>query len=380
MTLQERRYDLDWLRVIAIVLLHFFHAAMPFAADSEWHLKNHETSNLMMECNYFLSKWRMPLLFFISGIGTVFVLNQYSAKQYIWQRTKRLLVPLAFGMLVVVPPQIYFERIFSGTHYASYFEFYPSIFTTGPYPSGNLSWHHLWFIVYLFVYSVIGVPIFLFLKSNAGKKLIDIFAKTPNGLGLYGLGFILYLASLLYFWFPSETHALVDDWAGFTKYFLYFLFGYFIGIHPLIWSEIETSRRQHLKWAFFSIVVINTVRWNDIEPEWGWNVPNLLFLALKVFNAWFWVLALLGYGKKYLNFTNKYLPIANEAIYPFYVLHQTFIVIVAYYVLQVNESILSKYLFLTFVSFVLSMGCYAFLIKPYRIPRALFGMKKRKGK
>lgn len=380
MNLQERRYDLDWLRVMAIVLLHFFHAAMPFAADSEWHLKNNETSNLMMECNYFLSKWRMPLLFFISGIGTVFVLNQYSVKQYIWQRTKRLLVPLAFGMLVVVPPQIYFERIFSGTHYASYFEFYPSIFTTGPYPSGNLSWHHLWFILYLFVYSAIGVPIFLFLKSNTGKKLIDIFAKTPNGLGLYGFGFILYLASFLYFWFPSETHALVDDWAGFTKYFLYFLFGYFIGIHPLIWSKIETSRRQHLKWAFFSIVVINVVRWNNIEPEWGWNVPNLLFLALKVFNAWFWVLALLGYGKKYLNFTNKYLPIANGAIYPFYVLHQTFIVMVAYYVIQVSESIISKYLFLTFVSFVLSVGFYAFLIEPYRIPRALFGMKKRKEK
>lgn len=376
--MQERRYDLDWLRVIAIVLLHFFHAAMPFATDSEWHLKNNETSNLMMECNYFLSKWRMPLLFFISGIGTVFVLNQYSAKQYIRQRIKRLLVPLAFGMLIVVPPQVYFERIFSGTHYASYFEFYPSIFTTGPYPSGNLSWHHLWFIVYLFVYSVIGVPIFLFLKSNTGKKLIDIFAKTPNGLGLYGLGFILYFASFLYFWFPSETHALVDDWAGFTKYFLYFLFGYFIGIHPLIWSEIETNRRQYLKWAFFSIVIINVVRWNDIEPTWGWNVPNLLFLALKVFNAWFWVLALLGYGKKYLNFTNKYLPIANDAIYPFYVLHQTFIVMVAYYVIQVSESIISKYLFLTFVSFVLSVGFYAFLIEPYRITRVLFGMKKRK--
>lgn len=373
--MNERRYDLDWLRVIAILLLHLFHSAMPFVAEDDWHIKNIETSNLLMECNYFLSKWRMPLLFFISGIGTKFVLSQFTPNQYLRQRTKRLFIPLLFGMLLIIPPQVYFERIFSGLQYASYFEFYPSIFSTGAYPKGNLSWHHLWFISYLFVYSILAVLLFLVLKSTYGRKVGEFVTRIPKGFGLYGLGLMLYGASFLNFWFPEQTHALINDWAAFTHYFLYFIFGYLIGINPALWSEIESNRRLNLKLAFFSIVMINFFRWNDIEPAWGLNLPNLLFMALQVFNAWLWVLAILGYGKKYLNFKNRCLSYANEGIYPFFILHQTFIVIIAYYVVQVDESIISKYLFLTFVSFILSMAVYEFLIKPYKWVRLLFGMK-----
>ena len=80
--MEARRYDLDWLRVIAILLLHLFHCAMPFIAEWDWHIKNKETSYLILEANYFLSRWRMPILFFISGIGTVFVLNLKSPDSF----------------------------------------------------------------------------------------------------------------------------------------------------------------------------------------------------------------------------------------------------------------------------------------------------------
>lgn len=320
----------------------------------------------------------MPILFFISGIGTVFVLNRFNASHYIKQRTKRLLVPIFFGMLVVVPPQIYFERSFSGVSYTSFFDFFPSIFTTGPYPKGNLSWHHLWFIVYLFVYSLLFIPLYWFFNSELGKKIVELVANIPKAFGLYSLGLLLYIASFLYFWFPEETHALVNDWAGFTRYFLFFVFGGFIGTNITFWSTIENNRKLHLKLAFFSILLINVLRWNDIEPEWDWNLPNVLYLLLKVYNTWFWVLAILGYGKKYLNIKTKCLDYANEAIYPFYILHQTFIVMITYYVVQVtNESILNKYVFITCVSFVLTMGVYELLIKPYNSIRLLFGMKAK---
>lgn len=377
--METRRYDLDWIRVLAILLLHFFHAAMPFVADWGWHIKNPETSNLFLEFNYFLSKWRMPVLFFISGIGTVYVLRQFSGRYYIWQRTKRLLLPLLFGMLVVVPPQVYFERIYDGAAFSSYFDFYPSIFTTGPYPKGNLSWHHLWFVLYLFVYSLMFVPIYGWLRSKTGQGVLHAVASLPKGWGLMGMGGLLCVGSLLYFRFPEETHALVDDWAGFTRYLLYFLLGGCVGTHTPFWHSIEGRRRIHLKLAFFSIIAIHVLRWNDWEPTWGWNIPNLLWLVLQVFNGWFWVLAILGYGKRYLNRRSRFLDYANEAIYPFYILHQTFIVMIAYYVVQVQqESILNKYLFLTLVSFVLSMGVYAFLIKPYNAMRLLFGMKPKR--
>lgn len=112
--MNERRYDLDFLRVFAIILLHFFHSAMPFVAEWGWHIKNPQLSNLLMEVNFFLSRWRMPLLFFISGVGTTFVLSRMSAGNYTIQRLKRLLVPLVFGIFIIVPPQVYMERIFFG--------------------------------------------------------------------------------------------------------------------------------------------------------------------------------------------------------------------------------------------------------------------------
>lgn len=373
--MNERRYDLDWLRVLAILLLHLFHCAMPFVSEWDWHIKNKETSNLLLECNFFLSRWRMPILFLISGIGTIFVVNRLSVRQYISQRAKRLLVPLVFGMLIIVPPQVYYERIFKGEKYTSFFEFYPSIFTTGVYPEGNLSWHHLWFIAYLFVYSIIAVPVVLFLKSEKGKNLIAFTANTTQRYGMYGFACILFGASFLYFWFPNETHAFAGDWAGFTKYFLYFLFGCFIGTNPMFWKHMEDNRRRNLKIAFFSILLINYFRWNNVEPDWGMTGRNILFFALLTVSAWIWVITFLGYAKKYLNFNNKILQLANEAIYPFYILHQTIIVIIAYYIVQVNESIISKYLFLTIVSFGLSVGLYVFCVKPYNVIRVLFGMK-----
>ena len=373
--MQERRYDLDWLRVIAILLLHLFHCAMPFIAEWDWHLKNKETSYLVLECNYFLSRWRMPILFLISGIGTVFVLNQKSIIHFIWQRTKRLLIPLLFGMLIIVPAQVYFERIYKGADYSSYFDFYPSIFTTTVYPEGNLSWHHLWFIAYLFVYSLLAIPLVLFFKSRHGIAMTKKVAAFSNKVGMIGFGIILVIASLLYFWYPNETHAFVNDWAGFTKYFLYFIFGAFIGINPVFWKNLENNRKLNLKVAFFSTLFINYLRWNDHEPTWSIDVSNAMFLSLLTLSAWFWVISFLGYAKKYLNFSNKFLKFSNEAIYPFYILHQTFIVVIAYYVIQTEDDILGKYLFLTFVSFVLSFGFYVFLIKPYKLTRFLFGMK-----
>jgi peptidoglycan/LPS O-acetylase OafA/YrhL len=146
-------------------------------------------------------------------------------------------------------------------------------------------------------------------------------------------------------------------------------------VKAIFWKNLENNRQLNLKLAFFSTIIINYLRWNDKEPDWAMTTPNILFLGLLALGAWFWVIALLGYGKKYLNFNNKFLQFSNEAIYPFYILHQTFIVIIAYYIIQTQEDIISKYLFLTAITFILSIGFYVFLIKPYKVTRFLFGMK-----
>lgn len=376
--MQERRYDLDWLRVFAIILLHFFHSAMPFVVEWGWHIKNPQVSNLLMECNFFLSRWRMPLLFFISGIGTTYVLAKATAGQYAWQRFKRLFVPLVFGILVIVPPQVYMERMLNGVAYGNILEFYPTIFTSGVYPQGNFSWHHLWFIAYLFVFSIVAIPLFLFLKSETGKTFSNKVAVFSAKVGMLWVVLPTFLASLLMFEYPVETHALVDDWATFFRYFSFFVSGYFIGTHIVFWDAFLQKRRLYLKTAFFSMLAINYLRWNNLEPEWQPSLQNVAYMALWTLSAWCWILALLGYAKRYMNFNNRFLKYANEGIYPFYILHQTVIVIIAFYVVQVDETIISKYLFLSLVSLIVTLGLYEFLVRPYSPVRFLFGMKGKK--
>lgn len=371
----DRRYDLDWLRVIAILLLVYFHTGMIFAAEWDWHIKNPETSRLVLEINYFMSRWRMPLLFMISGIGTSFALRRRTAGEYLRERTGRLLVPVVFGVLVIVPPQIYLERIADGAAYTSFLDFYPEVFTTGPYPEGNLSYHHLWFVFYLFLYSATALPLFLYLRGATGARFARAVERLVRGPGMYALALPLgaVLAALVVR-FPGPQD-VIHDVAYLLYYFLFFFYGYVLSVAGKVWDEIEARRRASLTLAFLSIVAIDALRWNGATPAFEYSLANALYYLLQGFSAWCWVLAFLGYGKRYLNRPSRVLARLNEGIYPFYILHQTVIVVIGFYVIQVEESILAKYLFVSTVSLLVSWAIYDLLVRPVPVLRFLFGMK-----
>jgi peptidoglycan/LPS O-acetylase OafA/YrhL len=374
-TARPRRHDLDWLRVIAIVLLLFFHSAMPFVEEWGWHLKNPQTSPLMMELSYFLSRWRMALLFLISGVGTAFALGFLPARGYLRERAKRLLVPLGFGILVVVPPQIYMERLAQGAGYRSYLEFWPTVLRVEPYPAGSFSWHHLWFIAYLFLYSVAALPLFLWLRSERGRRTRAALHRRLAGPALYMLGLPLglVLATLYVRW--SGPQDIINDWGHLVYYFGFFVFGYLLAEADDAWRWMEDRRRVSLALATACIVAINYLRWNDVEPAWGYSPANAAYLVLQGFNAWFWVLALLGFGRRFLSFRNRVLDYASEGIYPFYILHQTVIVVVAFYVIRAPDGVWAKFAFTSAVSFALTVAIYDLAVRPFRVTRFLFGMK-----
>src|SRR5688572_24291007 len=213
-----RRYDLDWLRFIAIVILLFFHTGMLFNTWG-WHIKNNETSETFRYWMVWSHFWRMPLLLFISGAGTFMALGKRSRGKFASERFTRLFIPLIFGMFVVVPPQIYFEHI---DKYTGYWDFYKTVFEFRPYPGGSFSWHHLWFILYLFLFSLIAIPFLIFLrspKSAAFKEKIFKVLSSPAGVLFVPSSIILFTQILLRPYFPEETHALIDDWAYFVFYF-----------------------------------------------------------------------------------------------------------------------------------------------------------------
>ncbi|MGN7819226.1 acyltransferase family protein [Chitinophaga sp. 22536] len=375
MQTSSRQTYLDWLRIIAIAAVLFFHSAMPYVAYWEWHIKNNATSHVLLEMNDFLHRFRMPLLFFISGTVSYYMLQSRSGSGFLGLRFRRLFVPLLLGMLVIVPPQVYLERVTQG-YQGNFWHFYAEMFRTGAYPKGNISWHHLWFICYLLVYDILCAPLFVWWSSPAGKKWLQKLNTLATGKRIY----LLIVPSVICHAFLArmygETNDLVHDYAYFPYWLLYLVAGFVCIANPLLMDSLERNRRSSFAVAFVSIVAINYFRWNGLEPAHGWHGPaGWCYTALAVASAWMWVFTAVGYGKRYLNRKSRVLGYANEAVYPFYILHQTVIVILTYYLAPLHEDIGLKYIFTVVVTFMISMSIFHLFIRPYAPMRFLFGMK-----
>lgn len=374
-----RQTYLDWLRIMAIAGVLIFHSAMPFGAELEWHIRNKETSNLFLEMIHFMHLFRMPLLFFISGTVSFFMLQNRSGGGFVGLRIRRLLVPVVLAMLVIVPPQVYLERVTQGFK-GSFWDFYAGMFTSGAYPKGNLSWHHLWFVAYLLIYDIVCAPLFVWIISAKGEAFRNGLSWLASGRRVLLLtlpNIMIYTALAIRY---PETNALVGDWCYLFYWLCFLLTGFICVAQPALMDSIEKNRRFAFLLALCSILAINYVRWNNLEPwdtlvNWESDIRTYLFQALKPVCAWAWLLTAVGYGKKYLNRPHSSLHYLNQAVYPFYILHQTVIVILAYYVVQTTDTIGMKYAFIVLTTFVLSMSIYHVLIRPYNISRFLFGMK-----
>ncbi len=374
--MNQRRYDLDWMRVLAFSLLILFHTGMMFNTWS-WHIKNTETSQVFNHVMRFLHLWRMPLLFFISGSAIWFLLGRRSPARYVAERCRRLLVPLIFGMLVIIPPQVYHERLFQQQTFSSFWDFYRTVLTLTPYPQGNFSWHHLWYIPYIFVYSLLLLPLFLFLRRTRGKKILaqlHHLLDTPWIIPMIAVPNILGDILLRPFW-PSDTHDLLADWANFVSTILIFSIGYILAEGHAVWDRMEKQRMAFLGWALVLYGLLALV-W---EIGWlshaGW-VKTSLYYCLTNTCGWLWLLTILGYGKRYLSFSNRFLTYANEAVYPFYQVHQTITVVLGFYLIAWPVPIVVKFPVVAGGTFLGSWLVFA-VIRRYDATRFLFGMRRK---
>jgi peptidoglycan/LPS O-acetylase OafA/YrhL len=371
-SLSVRRYDLDWLRVLAFGLLIFYHTGMFFVTWG-WHIKNNVIAEWMQIPMLFLNQWRMSLLFIISGAATYLALDKLPAGKFTWERTKRIFIPLVFGMFVIIPPQIYFERISNGKTF-SYLEFYPSILHFIPYPKGNFSWHHLWYLAYLFVYSLVFLPLFIWLRSESGKKVTSFMA------GIASIPFMIYAFAIVQFlaegalrdrWEP--TNNLIADWYNHALYTGFFIAGFVICTNEKFWQAIERQRFWSLGLGLVTIVVLYSVYWLNWKDIDGLEIA--VYRAVKSLNRWFWLLTILGFGKYYLNFNAPFLKYSTDAVYPFYILHQTVIIFIAYFATNWQWSVGIKFLYIAAATFLVCWILYEFLIKRFQLTRLLFGMK-----
>jgi hypothetical protein len=325
-----REFGLDWLRVIAFVILIGYHTGMYFV-PWPWSVKNRDTSQWLTWPMTFFNLWRLPLLFFIAGAGTWFNLRRRGYGSFTLERLSRLGLPLLFGMFVIVPPQTYVERILAGWHYASYFGFWATIFTFAPYPRGNLSWHHLWFLPYLLTFSVLGLPILALLRGRRGSAFVDHLARLCELPGvIYLLNIPNIAAAIILGPHWPRTDSLTADWAYFTRWLLAFLLGFIVCGSDRFLGLVEHRRREFLWVAGTMVILVYAVRIGGTlaalsvqKRFWVTTVVDSYFAMAMIF-------ALVGWSRVKLNRDSIALRWANSAVYPFYIVHQTITILLGY--------------------------------------------------
>ncbi len=361
---KTRRYDIDWIRVIVFDLLIFYHVGMIFV---EWgfHLKNDVIVDWIRWPMIFVNQWRLPILFVVSGIGTSYALSSRTGGAFALERFKRLFIPLVVGILIIVPPQVYLERIYNGADFSGFLDFYPSIFNTGAYPEGNFSWHHLWFLPYLFLMSIVflwlrkeGNSFIVFLKNSIGRR----------GWLIYLFAIPLVLVDLFLEGDYPVTHALIGDWYALAWFFTLFVYGFMlVRLDDIFWATVEKLR--HVSVAIGLIGLPSLVwLWYNLDPSF-W-IP----IARQI-NCWAWILAIFGFASKYLNKSSNTLTNRNRAVYPFYILHQTIMMIMAYWLVDVDMHYGFKMVILVIGVFGFTWFLYEFVIRRVKLLHPLFGIK-----
>jgi hypothetical protein len=379
METKERRYDIDWLRVLAFYILIFYHTGMLFV-PWEFHIKNQPTVEWFETWMAFLSQWRLPLLFLISGVGVCYALGKRSAKQFAWERTRRLFIPLVIGMFLIVPPQIYIERISNGVHFNNYFEFWGTVFNFVPYPKGgSLSWHHLWFVLYIFIYSLTMLPLFLYLRGQRSvslrEKISSFVKRHPNSIYLIMLPMIIIYYTMSRT-FPT-THSLFGDWYNLSFSLLFFVFGFLISVVDGFWDVIAAKRKQSLIISLVPITFLLLFVWGPTFEIMNEDTFSffLFYGFLKTLLITTFILAVLGYGKALLNRKNRFIVYANESVYPLYILHQTVELVIACFIIKLNWPVMPKFILVVAGTFGISFLIYELFIRRFNLMRFIFGMK-----
>lgn len=378
-SVSSRLYYLDWLRVLAMFGVFFYHNARFFDELSDWHVKNATTNLGATVYIAFAGQWGMPLFFLLAGAGTYFALKNAKLWQYALERTLRLLVPLIFGMLVIVVPQAYYEAIYNGIELpGNFFQLYFEYLKTLP----DLPWYHLWFLAYLFIISMIAILIFIpFGKSK--KSIISRVSQILSQPYVLITLLVLILTAVDAFIYPAGFWGNKDTggWS-IAGHAVLFISGYLVFANSRI---METIRK--IGWIALgtgvvacACLVIFFIEELSHSIDYYGTGTYILAQFVQAVNTWSWLLFIFSMASRYLTRSNKFLKYANEAVLPFYILHQTIIIVIGFYVVQWNTGVLVKYLTIMPASFISIMLIYEFLIRRVNIPRFLFGMRFKRNK
>jgi len=347
----QRRYFIDWIRVIAIGLLLLYHVAIGF---QPWgimigFITNQKSWGSLWTPMMMLNVWRIPLLFFVSGMGVYFSMQNRNWKELIMDRIWRIWLPFVFGMLFIVPISIYIAQYY-----------YHRSFSYTPYPG------HLWFLGNIMTYVIILSPLFFYFKRNADGKVIALAKKIfSNPLGLLLVMAAFVAEALIIKPSPYELYAMT--WHGYFLGLLAFFFGFsFVMCGDAFWNMI-------LKWRWLFLVVAAALFILRII-QFKINAP--VYLVVAESNCW--IFSVLAFGCKYLNHPGKALTYLSQAAYPIYIVHMIFLYLGSVLIFPLEIDVRLQFMLVLLFTFA---GCFAVyeLVRRVKLIRPLFGMKWKRG-
>jgi peptidoglycan/LPS O-acetylase OafA/YrhL len=376
-----RLHYLDTLRVLAVFMVFLFHATKPFNMV-DWQVMNAQTS--MAATVFFiafLAPWGMPFFFLLAGATAWFALRRRTARQFAGERVRRLLIPFLVGSALFTPLQAYIEWMFRSDIKENYAGSYPQFLLVERFGDWNptlFGWlgYHLWFLGFLFTFSLIALPLFEWLKGDAGRRIVSWLARLCEHRG----GILVLILPLVLIqlglrpYFPDE-----HNWSDFFYYLVFLLAGYLFYADERFLRAVRRDRWLILVVGIAALLgLMATVALGEDTSIFESSQPWFYVIWVLVsIDAWCWSLFMLFVGMRFLDFSNNWLQYGQEAVIPFYVLHYPVLLIIAFYVVQWQAGVTVKMLAVSLGSFVVTLGIYELLVRRVAPLRTLFGLKLR---
>lgn len=343
----DRRYDMDWLRIAAFGLLILYHVGM-FYVTWDWHVKSRHASEAIEPLMMLTNPWRLTLLFLVSGIASRFMADKMSAWKFTMARMGRLWPPLLLAVFVIVPPQTYYEIVEAvqavpvgeAAQYAGAVDNFWVRYATG---SGNWcdaegclttpTYNHMWFVAYLILYTLALVILLPVLRRV--PKAVSVLISGP-GLLLTPWLFMFALRVTLFPIF-GDSHDFREDWYLHPLYLSVFLFGFAVAKYEPFFEHCVKWRWAALVTALFAwaaLVTYFAMHPEGVEPtEW----LRFIMRGVHELDAWCAIIAAIGFAHRYLrNADGPIRRVLTQAIFPFYLIHQTLIVVAGHYLDELN--------------------------------------------
>ena len=372
-----RHYGMDWLRIGAFALLILYHIGMVFVPWN-YHVKADPLVKWALLPMLVVNAWRLSLLFVVSGYASRALLRRAGGLGgFMRNRSFRLLVPLAFGIAVVVPPQLWVELVTKFGYAQSYPYFwlrdYFSFRSIDGLPVPN--WNHLWFVGYLYLYTAILAAMIWAIRL---PTLQVAYNRIFGGIGIIVVP-LAYLVFIHAWYLPmtGETHLVLGDWIAHLTYLPAFLFGFAL-------AGSESAMRAIARWwlVALGIALLGYFFIMGAELKW-WTYAMMtprtyvrLYGSAHAFEQWGGIVALIGAAERWFNRDRAIRPVLTEAVFPFYIAHQTIIVVVMYWLIPADLPGWAEFAILVASTVA---GCWAFYYIGRSIGwlRPLIGLRRR---